>query len=126
MFIIANSKDIDSGDQFGRTPLIFCVLADRHECAEILLKAGCKVDKKDETGRTALHWAAHKVLHTDVHLQFIYLLYILYISCISFDCLRLFIVSKLFYIRSYPLALLRYIILCLYVSRVTTNVLSYC
>ena len=37
------------------------MLADRVECAEILLKAGCKVDKKDETGRTALLWAAHKV-----------------------------------------------------------------
>ena len=59
--ITANNKEIDTGDQFGRTPLIFCVLADRVECAEILLKAGCKVDKKDETGRTALLWAAHKV-----------------------------------------------------------------
>ena len=78
MFIIANSKDIDSGDQFGRTPLIFCVLADRHECAEILLKAGCKVDKKDETGRTALHWAAHKVL-----LMYIYSVSIYCIYCIS-------------------------------------------
>lgn len=59
--VAANSKDINTCDQFGRTPLIFCVLADRVDCAEILLKAGCKVDQKDETGRTALHWAAHKV-----------------------------------------------------------------
>jgi inversin len=40
---------------------MFCVLADRPECAELLLKAGASVDKKDRGGRTALHWAAHKV-----------------------------------------------------------------
>ena len=52
---------IDSGDQFGRTPLMFCVLADRLECAELLLKAGAQTNQKDKGGRTALHWAAHKV-----------------------------------------------------------------
>ncbi|XP_052812830.1 inversin-like isoform X2 [Mya arenaria] len=51
---------IDSGDQFGRTPLMFCVLADRLECAELLLKAGAQTNQKDKGGRTALHWAAHK------------------------------------------------------------------
>ncbi|XP_064646687.1 inversin-like [Lineus longissimus] len=58
--IVASTRDIDVGDQFGRTPLMFCVLADRPECAELLLKAGASVDKKDRGGRTALHWAAHK------------------------------------------------------------------
>ena len=40
---------------------MFCVLADRLECAELLLKAGAQVNMKDNGGRTALHWAAHKV-----------------------------------------------------------------
>ncbi|KAH3749161.1 hypothetical protein DPMN_183652 [Dreissena polymorpha] len=52
---------LDAGDQFGRTPLMFCVLADRLECAELLLKAGAQTNMKDKGGRTALHWAAHKV-----------------------------------------------------------------
>jgi len=62
-FIAANTGTgvIDSGDQFGRTPLMFCVLADRLECAELLLKAGAQTNQKDKGGRTALHWAAHKV-----------------------------------------------------------------
>lgn len=41
--------------------MTFCVLADRLECAELLLKAGAQVNLKDNGGRTALHWAAHKV-----------------------------------------------------------------
>ncbi|XP_052235623.1 inversin-like isoform X2 [Dreissena polymorpha] len=51
---------LDAGDQFGRTPLMFCVLADRLECAELLLKAGAQTNMKDKGGRTALNWAAHK------------------------------------------------------------------
>ncbi|XP_033107869.1 inversin-like isoform X2 [Anneissia japonica] len=55
-----SAEHIDQGDQFGRTPLMFCVLADRPDCAEILIRNGAKVDCKDHGGRTALHWAAHK------------------------------------------------------------------
>lgn len=54
-------SDLDVGDQFGRTPLMFCVLADRLECAELLLKARSHINIRDKGGRTALHWAAHKV-----------------------------------------------------------------
>ena len=49
------------GDKFGRSPLMYCVLSDRLECAELIIKAGADVNKKDIGGRTALHWAAHKV-----------------------------------------------------------------
>ena len=52
----------DHEDQFGRTPLMYCVLADRLDCAEILLKAGASVNKADHSQRTALHLAAQKVL----------------------------------------------------------------
>lgn len=51
----------DREDQFGRTPLMYCVLADRLDCAEILLKAGASVNKTDLSQRTALHLAAQKV-----------------------------------------------------------------
>ena len=51
----------DREDQFGRTPLMYCVLADRLDCAEILLKAGASVNKTDHSQRTALHLAAQKV-----------------------------------------------------------------
>ncbi|XP_034409004.1 inversin isoform X2 [Cyclopterus lumpus] len=50
----------DREDQFGRTPLMYCVLADRLDCAEILLKAGASVNKTDHSQRSALHLAAQK------------------------------------------------------------------
>uniref|UniRef100_A0A671UGP0 Inversin n=1 Tax=Sparus aurata TaxID=8175 RepID=A0A671UGP0_SPAAU len=53
-------KKNSSDDQFGRTPLMYCVLADRLDCAEILLKAGASVNKTDHSQRTALHLAAQK------------------------------------------------------------------
>ncbi len=60
----AESRLRDSEDQFGRTPLMYCVLADRLDCAEVLLKAGAAVNKTDHSQRTALHLAAQKVTHT--------------------------------------------------------------
>ncbi|KAL2083921.1 hypothetical protein ACEWY4_019439 [Coilia grayii] len=50
----------DSVDGFGRTPLMYCVLADRLDCAEALLKAGASVNQRDASHRTALHLAAQK------------------------------------------------------------------
>ncbi|KAK7881071.1 hypothetical protein WMY93_032321 [Mugilogobius chulae] len=50
----------DHEDQFGRSPLMYCVLADRLDCAEILLKTGASVNKADHSHRTALHLAAQK------------------------------------------------------------------
>ena len=57
----SSASELDTGDQFGRNPLMYCVLADRLECAELLLKAGSQVNFRDKGGRTPLHWAAHKV-----------------------------------------------------------------
>ncbi|XP_043921544.1 inversin [Protopterus annectens] len=59
--LIAGNPDLkDAEDQFGRTPLMYCVLADRLDCAEALLKAGADVNKADRSQRTALHLAAQK------------------------------------------------------------------
>ncbi|XP_052474363.1 inversin isoform X1 [Carassius gibelio] len=58
--ISAESRLRDSEDQFGRTPLMYCVLADRLDCAEVLLKAGAAVNNTDHSQRTALHLAAQK------------------------------------------------------------------
>ncbi|XP_058926952.1 inversin isoform X3 [Kogia breviceps] len=58
--IIGNSAIKDKEDQFGRTPLMYCVLADRLDCADTLLKAGADVNKTDHSQRTALHLAAQK------------------------------------------------------------------
>ncbi|XP_001111927.1 inversin isoform X5 [Macaca nemestrina] len=58
--IAGNSALKDKEDQFGRTPLMYCVLADRLDCADALLKAGADVNKTDHSQRTALHLAAQK------------------------------------------------------------------
>ncbi|XP_067147191.1 inversin isoform X4 [Apteryx mantelli] len=58
--IAGNSELKDKEDQFGRTPLMYCVLADRLDCAEALLKAGADVNRADHSQRTALHLAAQK------------------------------------------------------------------
>ncbi|KAF4025536.1 hypothetical protein G4228_017426 [Cervus hanglu yarkandensis] len=58
--IVGNSALKDKEDQFGRTPLMYCVLADRLDCADTLLKAGADVNKTDHSQRTALHLAAQK------------------------------------------------------------------
>lgn len=41
---------------------MYCVLADRLDCAEALLKAGADVNRADRSRRTALHLAAQKVI----------------------------------------------------------------
>ncbi|XP_021087931.1 inversin isoform X3 [Mesocricetus auratus] len=58
--IVGNPSLKDKEDQFGRTPLMYCVLADRLDCADALLKAGADVNKTDHSRRTALHLAAQK------------------------------------------------------------------
>uniref|UniRef100_A0A8C3F073 Inversin n=1 Tax=Chrysemys picta bellii TaxID=8478 RepID=A0A8C3F073_CHRPI len=59
--LIAGNPELkDKEDQFGRTPLMYCVLADRLDCAEALLKAGVGINKADHSQRTALHLAAQK------------------------------------------------------------------
>ncbi|XP_035175762.1 inversin isoform X4 [Oxyura jamaicensis] len=58
--VTGNSELKDKEDQFGRTPLMYCVLADRLDCAEALLKAGADVNRADRSRRTALHLAAQK------------------------------------------------------------------
>uniref|UniRef100_A0A8D0L8U6 Inversin n=1 Tax=Sphenodon punctatus TaxID=8508 RepID=A0A8D0L8U6_SPHPU len=58
---IAGNPDLkDKEDQFGRTPLMYCVLAERLDCAVALLKTGTDVNKADRSQRTALHLAAQK------------------------------------------------------------------
>jgi len=57
----AGVGNIDAGDKNGRTPLMYCILGERLECAELLLKSGADVNKKGTVGRSALHWAALKV-----------------------------------------------------------------
>lgn len=63
---LGNSELKDKEDQFGRTPLMYCVLADRLDCAEALLKAGADVNRADRSRRTALHLAAQKVITWEV------------------------------------------------------------
>ena len=53
---------LDYVDPFGRSPLMYCVLADRLDCAKLLLRHGSSVNLKDNFGYSSLHWAAYKVL----------------------------------------------------------------
>lgn len=49
---------LDKIDEYGYTPLIQCAIVNSVSKADLVLKAGAKVDFPDLTGRTALHWAA--------------------------------------------------------------------
>ena len=54
---LVNSRDA----HFGRTPLMYCILADRLDAAKYLLALpNLDVNIADKAGRTALHVAAHK------------------------------------------------------------------
>ena len=54
---LVNSRD----DHFGRTPLMYCILADRFQSANFLLKfENLDINLADKAGRTVLHVAAHK------------------------------------------------------------------
>jgi len=58
--------DINAPDAYGRTPLVYTVLADALECSELLLQAGAGIEAQDADERTPIHWAAfqgnHKML----------------------------------------------------------------
>lgn len=53
--------DVDQGDENGRTGLMYCAIADQLECLQLLLNRGAVVAARDNTGQTALHWAAATV-----------------------------------------------------------------
>ncbi|CAO3690052.1 unnamed protein product [Rhizopus microsporus] len=54
-----NSQDIDTPDKYNSWTPLFWAANDGHvECVRILIHAGCKVNAKDENGKTALYYAA--------------------------------------------------------------------
>jgi ankyrin repeat protein len=55
--------DLNGADAYGRTPLVYTVLADAIDCAQLLLQAGALIEFPDSDGRTSLHWAAFQGTH---------------------------------------------------------------
>ncbi|KAI8368706.1 hypothetical protein BD560DRAFT_447356 [Blakeslea trispora] len=54
-----NNHDIDTPDKYNTWTPLFWAANDGHvECVRILINAGCKVNAKDENGKTALYYAA--------------------------------------------------------------------
>lgn len=51
--------DVNEGDTYGRTALVYTVLGDWYECAELLLRHGASVSQEDRDKRSPLHWAAY-------------------------------------------------------------------
>ncbi len=54
---LKKTPDLEAIDEYGFTPLIESVIANKTSITQLLLKEGADVDSKDVTGRTALHWA---------------------------------------------------------------------
>lgn len=54
-----NKDDLDVPDKYNSWTPLFWAASDGHaECVSILIEAGCKVNVKDEYGKTALYYAA--------------------------------------------------------------------
>lgn len=54
-----HSDDLERLNMFGMTPLSLAASEGRKEMAETLIEHGAKVDARDRSGDTALHWATH-------------------------------------------------------------------
>lgn len=54
-----NRQDVDVPDKYNSWTPLFWAASDGHaECVKVLIEAGCKVNMKDEYGKTALYYAA--------------------------------------------------------------------
>ncbi|KAI8643885.1 hypothetical protein BD408DRAFT_414043 [Parasitella parasitica] len=54
-----NKQDLDKADKYNTWTPLFWAANDGHvDCVRILINAGCKVNAKDENGKTALYYAA--------------------------------------------------------------------
>jgi serine/threonine-protein phosphatase 6 regulatory ankyrin repeat subunit A/serine/threonine-protein phosphatase 6 regulatory ankyrin repeat subunit B len=56
--LINGGSNVNAQDISGATPLMHAALSDRQDIAGMLLDAGAEIDKKDNVGWTALHFAA--------------------------------------------------------------------
>lgn len=49
--------DLDEYDEYGYTPLIEAIIANKTDIVELLLRRGANANSRDTTSRTPLHWA---------------------------------------------------------------------
>jgi len=63
-----SQNQINSGDEYGYSPLIRAVINKHMPCIELLLQAKADVHLKDYRNQTALHFAASKNLPEAIHL----------------------------------------------------------
>ncbi|MES2998704.1 MAG: Dot/Icm T4SS effector AnkH/LegA3 [Pseudomonadota bacterium] len=54
---IQAGADIEETDEYGFSPLIEAVIANKTDLAALLLEYGADINRPDTTGRSALHWA---------------------------------------------------------------------
>lgn len=55
--LIQAGADIEETDEYGFSPLIEAVIANKTDVVALLLEYGAAINNTDTTGRTALHWA---------------------------------------------------------------------
>eukprot|EP00051_Salpingoeca_urceolata_P022453 m.365485 g.365485 ORF g.365485 m.365485 type:complete len:291 (-) comp19973_c0_seq1:196-1068(-) len=53
---VLEQYDINGSDGYGRTALVYAILAEQVDCVELLIQAGAHIDGADADGRTPLHW----------------------------------------------------------------------
>jgi len=49
---LENADLLETPDNFGRTPLMYCVLSDRLDCAKLLIKMKANLHHVDKAGRS--------------------------------------------------------------------------
>lgn len=56
-YLRTHRSELNDVDEYGFVPIVEAAIANKTDCAQVLLRAGANVNGSDASGRNALHWA---------------------------------------------------------------------